>query len=420
MADSQRGRKLTKLRLRNTSRSIINQIAVTFADSTSPVLEEALASNTLAEDDACELEYFLYERRALVWKHESSSAVYIGANETQDLEIEIHGKRGFTRGSIFTQYSNSHEPTKSLGIRARRLEMTIAVTVNASLELVTCDFIPFISSFDRSAGRYPDQCKCDFFLVLEMRNSWIVSLDMQLVVEDPRQPSQLISQSLHSGQTRRIIIPLRRIKLSSSQVELPLPRKSKKRQFVVPTASSVSSVALARQAWWYRQNILDSLRGIWTEQTKGGRKGNIELRGIRLNERHLRVVRLEEMEAEIEVRSLDEMNICHQLRIKIRNNQGSLDLNFYCLPNLGVRCMCFAQLVLIPDERLSRTIFVDGILQSQTMSIASHEDSSWETKVTLLAQGKFEVGVVIQELLKGDKSYLGRRWSSDVRTELTR
>jgi hypothetical protein len=202
--------------------------------------------------------------------------------------------------------------------------MSLAVTVNASLELVTCDFIPYSSGPEiSSTSCLPGRPRSGMFLlVLELRNSWISPLDLQLVVKDADAP--LVHHSLHSGQTRRIVVPLPRIVLSSACVESPLPRRRKDRQFVVPTASSRTSIALAREAWWYRQHILDHLEGTWMEQGTGGHTGNIELRGIRLNERHVRVVRCQAMEANIEPMALDDKNLCHKLLVNVKNNQGNL------------------------------------------------------------------------------------------------
>jgi hypothetical protein len=308
------------LRLRNISHSIVNQLVVIFSDSTSPVLEEALASNTLAEDDAAELEHFLYDRPSFVWSKPSSD-VSILPDETEDLSVEVHGKRGLTHGSILVEYAHVHGGTQNLGVHARRVEISLAVTVNASLDLVTCDFVPYTSNIESvTPGSITNRNK--FFLVLELRNSWIGPLDMQLSITGSKGHSNLISHSFHSGQTRRIVLPLPRICLSSTIVESPIPRKRKDRQFVLPSANSINSITLAREAWWHRQHILANLQGRWMEPGND-RTGDVELRGIRLNERHVRVVRCEAMEASINAVALDEQQLCHQLSVKVQNNQGS-------------------------------------------------------------------------------------------------
>src|ERR1700737_3458301 len=96
---------LMNLRLRNISLSPVNHLILAFFDSTTPVLEEALASNTLPEDDASELEYYLYERPAFTSPRCSSPAALIDSNESEDLGIEVHGKRGLTHGSILVEYA---------------------------------------------------------------------------------------------------------------------------------------------------------------------------------------------------------------------------------------------------------------------------------------------------------------------------
>jgi hypothetical protein len=76
-------------------------------------------------------------------------------------------------------------------------------------------------------------------------------------------------------------------------------------------------------------------------------------------------------------------------------------------------CVCFLYLSVVPSEDTSKGICGDGIIQSPIFSIAPQETELWETKITLLGRGYFEVGVIIQETKKDDEMGLGRRWSSD-------
>ena len=67
----------------------------------------------------------------------------------------------------------------------------------------------------------------------------------------------------------------------------------------------------------------------------------------------------------------------------------------------------------MPGEEGSRAICGDGLIQSPIISVGPCESTSWATEITLLAQGYFELGIIVQEVLKGDITDLGRRWSSD-------
>lgn len=312
------------LRFRNLSPSSVNHLNVTFFDSTSPVLEEALASTQLAEDEASELEYFLFERPAFKWLQKPESENRIPANGTDDMQIQVHGKRGLTRGVVNVEYASVESDAEELGLH-RLVECSLAITVNASVELVTCDFVPSGSS-PSNEGFYPSD---HFLLVLEFRNSWINALNLMLSVTKENDSVDKISHLLQSGQTRRIVIALPRMVLPSSCWESAIPRRSRERQFIMHSEETRDGIIAARKAWWYRQHILERITGRWTEEGPGGRSGDVEMRGIRLSERHFRVVQKEVVEATVKAEDLKgpvENGVCRRLVVDVYNYQGQNSL----------------------------------------------------------------------------------------------
>ena len=313
------------LRFRNLSPSAVNHLNITFFDSTSPVLEEALTSTQLAEDEASELEYFLFERPAFRWLRKPDSENLIEANGTEDMKIQVHGKRGLTKGVVNVEYASVKSESEELGLRYRLVKCNLAVTVNASVDLITCDFVP--------SGGSPSNEKVfpsdHFLLVLEFRNSWINALNLTLSITRKTNSVEKISQLLQSGQTRRIVIPLPRIVLPSSTWETSIPRRSRERQFVVASEETRDGIIATRKAWWYRQHILERITGRWSEEGPGGRNGVVEMRGIRLNERHFRLVQQEIVEAVVRVQTLDEPTKngnCRRLAVDVHNHQGTFSL----------------------------------------------------------------------------------------------
>jgi len=229
-------------------------------------------------------------------------------------------------------------------------------------------------------------------------------LNMTLSVKHPVGPPRVTSYLFQSGQTRRIIASLPRTFLSAIKVKTPLPRKEKKRQFVVSTTISELDVATAREAWWYRQHVLDCITATWSEVGGSSRTGNVEMRGIRLSGQHIQAVKYGVVEATIEMvpTSRVDRKFCYGLVVKVKNNH---DLSLTC---------CF-RLIIIPSEDVeptSRSFCIDGLLQSPAISISPNESTSWSTEVTLLARGQFEVGVVIQEQSK-DIMKTGRCWFAE-------
>jgi trafficking protein particle complex subunit 9 len=309
---------IIKLDFRNISSSIANNLSVSFHDSTRAVLEEALASTALAEEEAVELEYFLYDRPAFVWLQKSNSSMSIHPHGKEEISIEALGKRGLVHGTIFLEYSSDimAKPFRY----SRRIEVPLAITVNAALELIACDFTTFNSSATLVQGDEASNSR--FVIVLEFRNAWINSLQLIIAVREGNSTRKIL-QSIQSGQTRRFAIDLPRFFLSTQQVESRLPRRNKERQFVV--SSSSSSEALARKAWWHRERILNSLNAEWSEHLSGHRRGEVDLRGIRLSERQIPVVEMDGVGVEIHVTPLEQvlpLNIVFRLSVVIANLQG--------------------------------------------------------------------------------------------------
>jgi trafficking protein particle complex subunit 9 len=405
--------------LRNLSALVVNHLEVTFRDSTEPPLEEALNSNAIAEDEGAELEHYLYNCPSFTWKQREGSTTAILGNNRQELCIEAHGKRGLIYGVIRVVYTHIHEAVKNPELQHRQLELDLAVTVNASLELLTYDFLPLrpsplsFSPGDSvaSTARVRNEC----LVVLEIRNSWIQPLNMALSVQHPVGPPRVTSYLFQSGQTRRIIASLPRTFLSTSKVKMPPPRKEKTRQFVVSTSVSELDVAAAREAWWYRQHVLDCITATWSEIGGSARTGKVELRGIRLNQQHIQAIKYEVVEATIEMipTTTVDQKFCYGLVVKVKNHHGNISGRRFLSIDLPLTC-CF-RLIITPSEDVeptSRSFCIDGLLQSPAISIPPNENTSWTTEVTLLARGQFEVGVVIQEQSK-DITKTGRRWFAE-------
>lgn len=311
------------------SDSAANHLNLTFFDSTTAVLEDALNSTTLAEDEAVELEFFLYERPAFFWLPKEYSDSIISPNQVEDVHIQVTGKRGLTRGVINLEYAFIDPGSQDVCLYCRQVEFHLAITVNASMELLACDFMPLALDIQGSENVQvdtPNIWDADrFLLVLEMRNSWINPLTLTLSVTEVNKSPRTISHLLQSGQTRRIVVDLPRILFPATKKETPLPRKNRDRQFVVSSSTTKDSVATAREAWWYRQHILDCISGTWAEQGVDSRKGDVEMRGIRLNERHIGIVKRDLVEATARIGSVKEsldQSVCRRLIVDIQNHQG--------------------------------------------------------------------------------------------------
>ena len=311
-----------KLGFRNISLSVANNLSVSFYDSTRSVLDDALVSTALSEEEAVELEYFLYDRPAFIWLQASDSSISIHPAAKEEISVQALGKRGLVHGIVCLEYSSSEIVPAAAGKYSRQIEVPIAITVNAALELVGCDFTtfkPHWSTHVRKDGGFDNR----FIVILEFKNSWINALQLTITAKEPGHSHRKILEVIQSGQTRRCAIDLARIFLPAEDAENPLPRRNKERQFVV-SSSPTSEVAI-RRAWWYRERILNSLSAEWSEQLSGGRKGEVELRGIRLNEWHIPIVGMERVGVEVRVTQVERslpVTIVFHLIVVINNLQG--------------------------------------------------------------------------------------------------
>ena len=403
------------------SGSAANHLNVTFFDSTTAVLEEALNSTVLAEDEAVELEFFLFERPAFFWLRKEHSDTIIPPNQAEDIRVQVIGKRGLTRGVVNLDYAYNDPASQDLGLYCRQVECNLAITVNASLELLACDFMPLALDVQESESMHVGSLNVwdinRFLLVLEMRNSWITPLTLTLSVTEVNKVTRTISHLLQSGQTRRIIVNLPRIPFPAEKTETPLPRKNNDRQFVVSSSTTKDSVAAAREAWWYRQHILDCISGTWAEQGVDGRKGSVEMRGIRLSERHIGIVKRDLVEATANIESLSSspnQAVCRRLTVNVQNHQGKTPKSSVSY-SLEFPLTCCLRLIVVPKEgshEASKSICCEGLDQSPLLSIKPHESASWSTEITLLAHGSIGIGVIVEERSKAGVGSQ-RRWTSN-------
>ena len=313
-----------RFKIRNITSSSMEGTTIVLNDSTIPVLEDALKSNTLSEVDVAELEHFLYERPAFELAQQPEPSA-LDASSATEISILAHGKRGLTHGTI--RLLDGGSQTTDI---IPRLSWTFSVTVNPSLELFTFDIAPIdFTPETRDAERHESvnsaQEACFYLLILEFRNAWLRPLELSLKPID----SSATKRRFQSGQVQRIGMILPRLVLPSQIVEQSLPRRQPGRQFLAATAYSSSNFAATREAWWYRQQILSSISGTWLEDEPNGHSGRVELRGLGLNEAQLQTVKRRTVEVSAQITAISdpiafEQGMCHRLAVKVQNNGGDL------------------------------------------------------------------------------------------------
>ena len=348
--------------LQNVSPSVpVDLMNLSFVDSTASQVQAALSSSDLSPAEMYELELASSKQKAFRWQNKDHD-IHIGPGGETLLQIEVLGKPGLSQGTIQVDYGYFGIPRSDVKntFYTRRFTIPIAVTVNASVELIFNDLIPFaneiawqnqqrqqrlttesnkISDSNRARAASRDLPKPEkrfqallsriglqphdthhCLLLLDLRNSWPtpISISIQVRSSTPQNPTPsnspttakeplmtsdisthayTLHDSLLPGATTRLILIIPRPHLPISQTHLPIPQTTKK-QFILKTSTTAVTRAAelkAREAFWYREHLLNHIRASWIEESTG-RTGAINMRALRLSTRMVSAYKLEDLD----------------------------------------------------------------------------------------------------------------------------
>jgi len=441
-------RRIFQITLRNLSNVDVDHLYFDFTDSTTARIRQALAEKTNSPAETYELELMLKKKRAFAWHRQNrvisasenaggqkirpqistqdltKKKVYIPAAGDATFEIEVLGKPGLTHGTILADYSHLGLPPTELGNRyfTRQVVYPVTVTVNASIELARVDFIPFSTDFPIELGgatfgpfkqlfsrgtttaQPGDYC----LMLLDLRNAWPQPLKVKLALRDAVDSDEeafVAEDLLQAGHTSRLTLPVKRIFLPRPYAPIP-SISTTQRQFVVSTTRiSVDQERQGREAFWYREELLKRLTGTW-EEVGTSRRGDVELRGIRLSPRMVETVRVEEIGVAITVEGDDEtVNRMSPARSVVATDAFlTLSTTITNRTNRPVRLI----LRLLPALRnipppysfdLGRRMAINGLLQQALPLLAPGESSVVRTGFTVLAKGEYEVSASVEDVL---------------------
>ena len=296
--------------LRNISSTPADLVLLSFSDSTAARAQTALLNKEMSAFELHELELSVARHPALrLHRPERSKELRIEPSNDLDLEVEVFGKPGLTDGRIQLDYGYLGVAQTELEHQffTRQIAIPVTITVNPSLELRANDIYHMNSSFsiprDSSTPnrignasqphtldllntigiKDPSMSHC--LLILDFYNTWTTSLTLSLRTPGNSESPQTHNFPLPASSTTRIPLPLPRFYLPPSISHAPIPslNPATKRQFVVSSApTSAAAERQAREAFWYREEILKHLSATWTEQhtenPSGNRIGEVDLR----------------------------------------------------------------------------------------------------------------------------------------------
>jgi hypothetical protein len=153
----------------------------------------------------------------------------------------------------------------------------------------------------QSQGNDDEHC----MLLLDLRNSWPNPLSISLQARRPTADGQYsegswddaytVNEVIQPGHVSRLVLILPKIYLQAPHAAVPSLNPANQRQFVVSTSKISPEIERAsREAFWYRNEFLQVVRGTWTEE--GNRRhGELELRGIRFTPRMVEAIKLDDL-----------------------------------------------------------------------------------------------------------------------------
>ncbi|KAL3710998.1 hypothetical protein TMatcc_004795 [Talaromyces marneffei ATCC 18224] len=336
--------------LHNVSSCAVGFIFFTFQDSITRQLQNALSNKDLLPAEIYELDLQLSSKPPLRWLQHGSKPndVTIEAGEKATFTIEVFGKPGLQDATVQIDYCHLGDKHDSIPetFYTRQLSIPITVTVNASVEVARCDLVPLsgdISFFnnqvnDPSVSSQADKVYSSPLLakhtaqisstlshlssdshclaVLDLRNAWPNPLSVALDVfreKDQNEAWVTVKGTIQPGQISRFILVLPRIFLDNPHAAIPILH-SVRRQFVVSANKlTFEAEAAAREAFWFREELLRRVLGTWREESTG-REGLVDFRSLRFTPRMVDAMRLEDLEISFSLNSSDDQQSVAQVK----------------------------------------------------------------------------------------------------------
>jgi hypothetical protein len=219
-----------------------------------------------------------------------------------------------------------------------------------------------------------------------------------------------VNEVIQPGHVSRIAMILPKVYLQAPHAAVPSLNPANQRQFVVSTSKiSPDTERASREAFWYREELLKIVRGTWAEDGNG-RRGELELRSIRLSPRMVEAIKLEDLAINTTIvsdypaaeggdtvrqigRAKFEVPIDDFLTMKtsVRNRSPRpispilrLQPHLTGLPH---------NIALDLDKRFSWT----GVLQRKLPIIQPGETVETELGIVALCSGAYEIGATVDE-----------------------
>lgn len=403
-------RHVFSVTLQNISSTAVDFMLFSFTDSTQGPLQAALNSRDVSAAEMYEYELILMKKQALrLPKSEPNRRIAPGGEATFD--FEILGKPGLTNATIQVDYTYLGVPIDEITEQffTRQLSLDLAVTVNASVELSRIDALPIYggipqSLLDRVGGTASPADEEYCLLSVDMRNSWPSQMAIRLEGDD----GMAVEDDILPGKTARLVLPIKRVLLDDPHASVPSLNPNKTRQFVVSSSRISPEMERAnREAFWYREKILDSLKATWRTTSAPRKHGIIDLRNMRLTGRMIEAIKIDEVDINISMHPLSEKPLTSQTTsasVAVIDEFMNLKVHLTnrtqrpILPMLRLMpALCHRPLTVALDY--TRKIAWNGTLQQLLPELKANESQEFDLGFTALCRGEFEITASVEEVL---------------------
>ncbi|KAI0550834.1 hypercellular protein A [Xylaria curta] len=399
-------RRTFSVTLHNISTTPADLLLFSFQDSTQGPLQTALASRDASPAELHEYEWILAKKQALRHRKIDDSKRYIAPGSTATFEFEILGKPGLTSGTIQVDYAHLGIPQSEIESQffTRQVCLDLTVTVNASVELSRVDILPIHTNVPqqlwdriRTGERDESTASGDYcLLLLDLRNAW--PSDLQVHIKAGRDIG--IEEHILPGNTNRVVVPVPRIYIEDPHASIPALNPSRQRQFVVSSSKITPEIERGnREAFWYREKMLENISGTWKTLSGPAREGTIQLRGVRLTPRMIEAIKIDEVGIDISVEEpqpegrantifVDEFV---QIRVQVTNRT---DKPIY--PTVRIQPSLRNRPVNVALD-FTRKFAWNGTLQQTLPLLGAKSSAELRVGATALCRGEFDIHASVEE-----------------------
>lgn len=388
------GKAPLSLRLKNTSNIDINYLKFSNWDSTEGPLKLALEDRILNMNDINEIEYFLIKDSMVI----QDEILEIGSFQEIDLNIEVFGKRGLTTINLFIDYG--HTIKGSDEIYLRRLSIVLPISVTNCIELASCDIIPLSCSKDSYPifENWKPKDAFDYVLfILDLRNIWNKSININVELFDYTLTGMIVPL-----ETKRLILPIKRFKIGKIRESMKVPSLLKK-QYILATIPKAEDMFL-KQIFWYRQEILDNIKGTWSADNE---IGDIEFRGIRITQKMLNFLTIDDVLIEFELVDIDYTKCGSNHCIKT-DNFFTVNVNVINNSDKKIKGILRSIPLSLTYGSIEKRLVYNGTLQRIIPKpIEVGESFQFQIGAVALETGDYEFGAIFDEY-GSDSQYVSR------------